>query len=215
MQTRLLGKNKIEVSALAFGCMSLTGSYGEISETQAIAVIHKALDLGITFFDTADVYGAGNNERILGRAVKGKRNKLFIATKFGNVLNSEGRTVGIDGSAKRVKTCCEESLKRLGMDHIDLYYLHRVDPKTPIEETVGAMAELVKEGKIRFLGLSEASAKTIRRAHKVNPITMLQSDYSLCEREVEALILPACRELGISFAAYKPLASGLLTGRIR
>ena len=215
MQKRFLGKNKIEVSALAFGCMSLTGSYGEVSEAQAIAVIHKALDLGITFFDTAAVYGNGANECVLGRALKGRKNGIFVASKFGYATDKDGRTTGVDARPERAKIICEESLKRLGMDCIDLYYLHRVDPKIPVEETVGAMANLVKEGKVRFLGLSEASAKTIRRAQKIHPITALQSDYSLFEREIETLILPACRELGISFVAYKPLVSGFLTGRIQ
>ena len=215
MNKRYLGKSRLEVTAIGFGCMSLTGSYGEVSESDAIAVIHKAIDLGITFFDTADVYGKGVNEQVLGTAVKGKRNGVVIATKFGNVINSEGRTIGVDASPARVKSSCEESLIRLGIDHIDLFYLHRIDPKTPVEETIAAMAELVKEGKVRYLGLSEASAKTIRLANAVHPITALQTDYSICEREVEASILPTCRELGIGFVAYKPLASGLLTGQLK
>jgi aryl-alcohol dehydrogenase-like predicted oxidoreductase len=215
MNKRYLGKGKLKVSAIGFGCMSLTGSYGEVQETEAVAVVHKAIDLGITFFDTADVYGAGTNEHILGKALKGRRSKVIIATKFGFVTNSEGRSIGVDCRPETVKKSCEGSLKRLGVDFIDLYYQHRIDPSTPVEETVNAMAELVKEGKVRFLGLSEASAETIRRANSVYPITALQSDYSICEREVEANILPTCRELGTGFVAYKPLASGLLTGRIQ
>ena len=215
MQKRPLGQSNLEVSALGFGCMSLTGAYGEVSEKDAIAVIHKALDLGINLFDTADIYGKGTNESLVGKAFKGRWNEVVITTKFGHVMGPEGRSIGVDARPENVRKSCEESLRHLGVDHVDLYYAHRIDPKTPVEETVGAMAELVKQGKVRNLGLSEASAKTLRRANAVHPITALQNEYSLWTRDIEATILPACRELGVSLVAYRPLGGGFLTGRIR
>jgi aryl-alcohol dehydrogenase-like predicted oxidoreductase len=215
LKRRKLGRSGPTVSALGLGCMSMSEFYGQASETEAIATIHRAIELGIDFLDTADVYGLGKNEELVGKAIKGRRDKVTLATKFGIVRKQDGSFVGVNGRPDYVRSCCEASLRRLKVDEIDLYYQHRVDPKTPIEETVGAMAELVREGKVRHLGLSEAAADTIRRAAKVHPIAALQSEYSLFTREHEAEVLPTVRELGISFVAYSPLGRGFLTGAIK
>ena len=213
---RRLGSQGLEVSALGLGCMGMSEFYGTPDESEAVRTIHRALELGVTLLDTADMYGPFTNEKLVGRAVRewgGER--PLIATKFGNVRGENGEFLGIRGDAGYVRTACEASLERLGVDTIDLYYQHRVDPETPIEETAGAMAELVQEGKVRHLGLSEAGAETIRRAVAVHPIAALQTEYSLWERSVEEEILPTIRELGIGFVAYSPLGRGFLTGRIR
>lgn len=209
---RTLG-SEFEVSALGLGCMGMSEFYGQTDEPEAIATIHRALDLGVTFLDTADMYGPFANERLVGRAIADRRDRVELATKFGNVRDESGARLGIDGSPEYVRQACDASLRRLGVDHIDLYYQHRVDTKVPIEETVGAMAELVQAGKVRKLGLSEAGAATIRRAHAVHPITALQSEYSLFARDIEAEILPTLRELSIGLVAYSPLGRGFLTGR--
>jgi aryl-alcohol dehydrogenase-like predicted oxidoreductase len=216
MKTRKLGKNGPSVSELGLGCMGMSEFYGGTDEAESVGTIHRSLELGITFLDTADIYGIGDNEELVGKAIRGKREKVFLATKFGIVRSkSDPALRGVNGKRDYVKTSCEASLKRLGVDRIDLYYQHRVDPKTPIEETVGAMAELVKEGKVRYLGLSEAGAQTIRRAHTVHPISALQTEYSLWSRDPEDGILAVTRELGIAFVAYSPLGRGFLTGRFR
>ena len=214
MQTRKLGRSGLEVSALGLGCMGMSEFYGATDETEAVNTIHRAIDLGVTFLDTADIYGSGHNEHLVGRALKDRRDAVVLATKFGNVRDADGTFIGINGRPDYVRAACEASLKRLGVDVIDLYYQHRVDPNTPIEDTVGAMAALVTEGKVRYLGLSEAGAETIRRAAAVHPIAALQSEYSLWTREIESEILPTVRALGIGFVPYSPLGRGFLTGQI-
>jgi len=215
METRTLGTQGLEVSAQGLGCMGMSEFYGRTDESEAIATIRRALELGVTFLDTADMYGWGANESLVGKAIEGRREDVVLATKFGNVRGPNGEYLGIDGSPAYVRSACEASLERLGVETIDLYYQHRVDLQTPIEETVGAMAELVQEGKVRHLGLSEAAPDTIRRAHAVHPITALQSEYSLWTRDPEAEVLPTVRELGIGFVAYSPLGRGFLCGQIR
>jgi len=213
MQNGPLGQQGLFVSRLGLGCMGMSEFYGPLDDAESLATIHRAIELGITFFDTADVYGPHTNERLVGRALRDRREGVVIATKFGNVRGADGAFNGLNGSPEYVRACCDASLQRLGVDYIDLYYQHRVDPKVAIEETVGAMAELVRAGKVRYIGLSEASAATLRRAHAVHPITALQSEYSLWTRDVEDEVLPTCRALGIGFVPYSPLGRGFLTGR--
>jgi aryl-alcohol dehydrogenase-like predicted oxidoreductase len=215
MQTKQLGKKGPLVSALGLGCMGMSMAYGAADDAGSIATIHHALEKGVNFLDTSDMYGAGRNEELVGQAIRGKREQVILATKFGQVMGPDGKVVGVSGRPEYVKAACEASLRRLGVEYIDLYYQHRVDPDTPIEETFGAMAQLVEAGKVRYLGLSEATAEVIRRGHSVHPITALQTEYSLWTREVEAEILPVCRELGIGFVAYSPLGRGFLTGRFK
>jgi aryl-alcohol dehydrogenase-like predicted oxidoreductase len=215
MQHRKLGKRGLDVSALGLGCMGMSEFYSNAGEEEAIATIQHALDRGVTLIDTADMYGPFTNEKLVGRAIGGRRDEVVLATKFGNVRGNDGAFLGIDGSPDYVRRACDASLQRLGVDTIDLYFQHRVDPKVPIEETVGAMAGLVAAGKVRHLGLSEASAATVRRAAAVHPIAALQSEYSLWTRDVEDDLLPTVRELGMGFVAYSPLGRGFLTGRYR
>ncbi len=213
MTTRKLGTQGLEVSALGLGCMGMSDFYAGRNEAEAVATIHLALDRGVTFLDTADMYGVGANEELVGRVVRERREWVVVATKFGNVRGVDGSFKGVNGRPDYVRAACDASLKRTGLDVIDLYYQHRVDPDVPIEETVGAMAELVTAGKVKYLGLSEAAPDTIRRAHAVHPMTALQTEYSLWSRDPEAEILPTVRELGIGFVAYSPLGRGFLTGR--
>jgi len=215
MNTRTLGSQGLEVSELGLGCMGMSEFYGAADEDESIATIHRALDLGVDFLDTADMYGPFTNEQLVGRAIAGRRDEVVLATKFGNARGPNGEWLGIRGDADYVRQACDASLERLGVDYIDLYYQHRVDRSTPIEETVGAMAELVEAGKVRYVGLSEASPDTIRRAHATHPISALQSEYSLWSRDPEEDALPTVRELGIGFVAYSPLGRGFLSGAIR
>jgi aryl-alcohol dehydrogenase-like predicted oxidoreductase len=216
MPRRKLGSQGLSVSAQGLGCMGMSDFYkGGQGEQESIATIHRTLDLGIDFLDTADMYGPFTNEELVGRAIKGRRDKFIVATKFGNERTPDGKYLGVNGRPEYVRACCDASLQRLGVDHIDLYYQHRVDKDTPIEDTVGAMAELVRQGKVRYLGLSEAATGTIRRAHKVHPISALQTEYSLWTRDPEDGVLDTVRELGIGFVAYSPLGRGFLTGAIK
>lgn len=214
MDQRKLGSQGLQVSTLGLGCMGMSEFYGEIDEKEALNTLQVALDNGVNFFDTADMYGTGANEKLIGPFIQKNREQVILATKFGNVRNEDGSFVGINGRPEYVKEACDKSLQRLGIEVIDLYYQHRVDPDVPIEETVGAMSDLITAGKVRYLGLSEASPETIRRAHQTHPISALQTEYSLWSRDVEDAILPTCRELGIGFVPYSPLGRGFLTGQI-
>lgn len=216
MEERYLGRSGLKVSAMGLGCMGMSEFYGTGDPAESIATIHRAIELGITFLDTADMYGHGANEELVGKAIAGKRNQVVLATKFGIVRDpSDPSKRGIDGRPEYVRSACEASLRRLGVETIDLYYQHRVDPAVPIEETVGAMAELVREGKVRYIGLSEPGPETLRRAHRIHPVAAVQSEYSLWSRDPETEIIPACRQLGIGFVPYSPLGRGFLTSRIR
>jgi aryl-alcohol dehydrogenase-like predicted oxidoreductase len=215
MQTRKLGNTGVDISAIGLGCMSMSPVYGPTNDATSVATIHRALELGINFLDTADIYGLGGNEELVGRAIKGRRNQVVLATKFGFVASGEGTGFGLNGTPAHVQRAAEASLRRLGVETIDLYYQHRVDPQTPIEETVGAMARLVEQGKVRFLGLSEAAPDTIRRAQAVHPIAALQTEYSLWTRDPEDELLGVTQELGITFVAYSPLGRGILTGALK
>ena len=213
-EKRKLGAQGLTVSSMGLGCMGMSEFYGVGDDNESIHVIHRAYDLGINFLDTADMYGVGRNETLVGKAIQGRRDKYIIATKFGNVRGPNGEFLGVNGRPEYVRDCCHASLRRLGIETIDLYYQHRVDPDVPIEDTVGEMARLVQQGKVRYLGLSEAGVRTIQRAHKVHPISALQTEFSLWYREPEKEILPALREHGIGFVPYSPLGRGLLTGTI-
>ncbi len=215
MEQRRLGSQGLEVSAVGFGCMGMSDFYGKSDEAANLDLLHYAVDLGVTFWDTADMYGLGANERLVGRALSGRRDHVVLATKFGVVRGEDGNFVGVSGKPEYVRSACDASLRRLGVDHIDLYYQHRVDPKVPIEDTVGAMAGLVEAGKVRYLGLSEAAASTLRRAFLIHPISVLQSELSLWSRDIEDEVIPACRELGIGVVAYSPLGRGFLSGAIK
>ncbi len=215
MHYRKLGNSDLTVSAVGLGCMSMSGTYGKSDDVESIAVVHQALDLGMNFIDSSDMYGWGHNEELLGRALKGRRDQVVLTTKFGQVQSPDGKGNLVDGRPEYVARACDASLKRLGVDVIDVYYQHRVDPKVPIEDTVGAMARLIDGGKVRYLGLSEAAPATIRRAHAVHPLSAVQSEYSLLYRHPAEETLPTCRELGISYIAYSPLGRGFLTGRIQ
>jgi aryl-alcohol dehydrogenase-like predicted oxidoreductase len=215
MKQRKLGNQGLAVSEMGLGCMGMSEFYGASNEDEAIATIHRAVDLGVTFLDTADMYGPFTNEKLIGKAIRDRRDGVVVATKFGNMRGDDGAYLGVNGRPDYVRKACDDSLRRLGVDAIDLYYQHRVDTETPIEETVGAMAELVTAGKVRFLGLSEAAPATIRRAHAVHPISALQTEYSLWSRDAEDEVLPTVRELGIGFVAYSPLGRGFLTGRFK
>jgi len=215
MVQRTLGRSGLLVSRMGLGCMGMSEFYGPGDERESIRTIHRALELGMNFLDTADIYGLGRNEELVGKAIRDRREKVVLATKFGNVRGKDGSWLGVNGSPGYVRACCEDSLRRLGVDTIDLYYQHRVDPDTPIEDTIGAMADLVRQGKVRHLGLSEAAPATIRRACAVHPIAALQTEYSLWTRDPEAEVLPTCRELGVGFVAYSPLGRGIFGGRIK
>jgi aryl-alcohol dehydrogenase-like predicted oxidoreductase len=213
MKTKKLGQQGLEVSEMGLGCMGMSEFYGQADEGEAVRTIHRALELGVNFLDTADMYGPFTNERLVGRAIADRRDQVVVATKFGNVRGEHGERLGIRGDAEYVRSACDASLERLGVDHIDLYYQHRVDKSVEIEETVGAMKELVEAGKVRYLGLSEAGPQTIRRAHAVHPISALQTEYSLWTRDPEDAVLPTIRDLGVGFVAYSPLGRGFLSGR--
>jgi aryl-alcohol dehydrogenase-like predicted oxidoreductase len=215
MKQRELGRSGLSVSAIGLGCMGMSQSYGAIDDAESIRTIHRALDLGVTLLDTADAYGKGANETLVGQAIKGRRHEVILATKFGLIPGPSGPATSVDARPERAKAACDASLARLGVDTIDLFYAHRVDPNVPIEDTVGAMAGLVREGKVRFLGLSEAGPRNLRRAYATHPIAALQSEYSLWSRDPERAVLPVCRELGIGFVAFSPLGRGFLTGGVK
>lgn len=215
MEKRTLGKSVVKVSRMGLGCMGMSEFYGTGDERESIRTIHRALEMGVDFLDTADIYGLGRNEELVGKAIRDRRDKAFLATKFGNVRGEDGSWLGVSGKPEYVRKCCDASLRRLGVEVIDLYYQHRVDPETPIEDTVGAMADLVRQGKVRHLGLSEAAPATIRRACAVHPIAALQTEYSLWTRDPEGEVLPTCRELGVGFVAYSPLGRGIFSGKIK
>ena len=215
MKTRILGSRGLEVSAIGLGCMGMSEFYGASDQASSIETLHHAIDIGITFWDTAEIYGVGRNESLVGRALEGKRDQVVLATKFGIQRTPEGEFIGLDGSPESVKKACEGSLKRLNTDHIDLYYQHRMDPAVPVEDTVGALVQLIEQGKIRHIGLSEAGPETLRRASAVHPITALQSEYSLWSRDIEGSILDACRAHGIGIVPYSPLGRGFLSGAIK